>query len=627
MKASSNYSAIKNLTIASLLSISSLSLIAEENSFPDLVNDKAPTSVQEMWAGFDPKKEPLDTEILKEWEKGGVVYKVVRYRVGIFKGEKSMIAAVYGYPKGVKNLPALVNIHGGGQFADANAITQNAKRGYATISIAWAGRISSPEYTVKRDQVPLYWEGKTDEPSYIITTDWGAVDAYHAPVKNKGNNFAHVKPTPWRIDAVESARNSSWFLCATAARRAITFLEQQKEVDGSKIGVYGHSMGGKITVLTTAADDRVVASAPSCGGVSDRDSKSPSYLAGIADDASLKEISCPIIFLSPSNDFHGRIDDLPASVSEIKSDEFRITASPHHNHQDTAPYEVASLLWFDQYLKGTFTYPKTPQTEISLNGLSGSPTIKVTADHSKPIDRVEVYYTQDGISDDVAKFRFWHTPETKKSGDAWTAQLDLESLNKPLWVYANVFYKLDQSVNGAGYYYRTFETAEYSVSSVPILLSKRELNETGLITTIKPSLEIENFKEGWQKNWFSYVDNSWSWRTNKLHNQTWKAPEGAELSLTLKSKEENQLVVRIDDYATTLTLPADTEKTHTMKMSDFKDSLGKALESWQDIKQLELAPQLSIKKQDPDTKKKKSLPMGQKWNGKEPHFINLSWIK
>jgi hypothetical protein len=33
----------------------------------------------------------------------------------------------------------------------------------------------------------------------------------------------------YTIDAVASPRNSNWFLLAVAARRAITFLEQQPE--------------------------------------------------------------------------------------------------------------------------------------------------------------------------------------------------------------------------------------------------------------------------------------------------------------------------------------------------------------------------------------------------------------
>lgn len=105
--------------------------------------------------GIDVQAEPLDVEVLKEWEQDGVVLKVLRYRVGVFKGQKAMMAAVYGYPKGGSKLPGLVQIHGGGQYAQYEPVLTNAKRGYATISIAWAGRIAAPGYQVDPDRVKL----------------------------------------------------------------------------------------------------------------------------------------------------------------------------------------------------------------------------------------------------------------------------------------------------------------------------------------------------------------------------------------------------------------------------------------------------------------------------------------
>ena len=54
------------------------------------------------------RAEPLDVEVLRDWEEDGVVLKVLRYRIGVFKGQKALIAAVYGYPKGGTKLPGLV---------------------------------------------------------------------------------------------------------------------------------------------------------------------------------------------------------------------------------------------------------------------------------------------------------------------------------------------------------------------------------------------------------------------------------------------------------------------------------------------------------------------------------------
>ena len=361
-----------NKLLLVMIALAGCVTVVGQETLPPVTRDNVPTNFEELWADFYPSAEPLEIEILKEWEEDDVVLRVVRYRIGIFKGQKSLMAAVYGYPKGGTKLPGLVQIHGGGQYADYRAVLTNAKRGYATISIAWAGRIAAPDYKVDPKIVKLFWDGKRNDPAYKLTTDWGALDAYHAPCRNPKNGFANVAPASWTLDTVESPRNNSWFLCALGARRALTFLQHQPEVDPDKLGVYGHSMGGKLTVLTTAADSRVKASAPSCGGISNRNTDNALYDATIGDDVSLKHISCPIIFLSPSNDFHGRFDDLPKAVREIASKEWRLTCSPHHNHQDTAQYMIAGLLWFDQYLKGTFTFPQTPQASTFMRISLGS---------------------------------------------------------------------------------------------------------------------------------------------------------------------------------------------------------------------------------------------------------------
>ena len=106
-------------------------------TLPPLGSGGIPQDLDALWAGFDPRAEPLDVEVLKEWEDGGVVMKILRYRIGVFKGRKAMMAAVYGYPKGAAKIPGLVQIHGGGQYAQLEAVLSNAKRGYATISIAF----------------------------------------------------------------------------------------------------------------------------------------------------------------------------------------------------------------------------------------------------------------------------------------------------------------------------------------------------------------------------------------------------------------------------------------------------------------------------------------------------------
>ena len=596
-----------------LICLYSVAAVGSGETLPPLPDDGTPQTVEAMWAGFDPRAEPLDVEVLREWEEDGVVLKVLRYRIGVFKGQKAMMAAVYGYPKGGKKLPGLVQIHGGGQFAHYNACLTNAKRGYATISISWAGRIHAPDYRVTSAEVKLFWENKTNDPAYRLITDWGALDAYHAPNRHEGNStWGNLNPTEWSIDPVPSPRNSAWFPCTLAARRALTFLERQPEVDADRLGVYGHSMGGKLTVLTAGIDRRVKAAAPSCGGISDRNDKSELYRPTVSDAPSLKRVSCPVVFLSPANDFHGLISDLPAATGEIKSKEWRVTCAPHHNHQDTADYEVATQLWFDQHLKGTFAWPQTPETGLTLKTGSGIPSFSVIPDEVKPVLAVDIFYTQqgqiDGLKDDRnnTQARFWHHAAATKANGTWTAELPLLSTDKPLWVYANILYPLEQPVTGAGYYYGTYTTDQFNLSSLMTMVLPDQLQAAGVKATLKPTRMIETFEGDWEKEWFTYTPSEWARMTHKLYDPQWAAPEGAKLSLEVRCEEDNTLKVSIDKHAAEIELAGGAEwHTVTLSPGDFKDEESAGLTDWSGIKKLSLA--------------------GTPWQGPAPEFRNLEW--
>lgn len=604
-----------------------------QETLPPLRSERPPQTFEAMWAGFDPRAEPLEVETLKEWEEDGVVLRVVRFRIGVFKGKTARLAAIYGFPKNQagdgKELPGLVQIHGGGQYADYKACLLNAKRGYATVSIAWAGRISAPGYRVTPEEVKLFWHGKTEDPAYRLTTDWGAVDGYHAPGRNPGNVFPSVKPAEWTLDEVESPRNSGWFLCALAARRALTFLEQQPEVDPEKLGVYGHSMGGKLTVMA-AFDSRVKAAAPSCGGISDRDNDSPVFRSTIGDDVSLKKVCCPIAFLSPANDFHGRIGDLPSAVDEISTSQWRVTCSPHHNHQDTAEYEVATLLWFDQCLKGTFAFPRTPETTLKLETCDGVPTFTVRPDSAKPVLSVDVFYTQHGEVDERPEdrentiHRFWHYADTVEAGGTWTANLPLNSTDKPLWVYANVLYPLETPVTGAGYYYGTYTASAFNVSSLLRMVSADELKSVGTRATRQPSLVIETFEGGWEKEWFTYKPDEWARATHKVYDEARKMPENATLALDVLAAEANKLIVLIDGYAAEIVLAGgDQWQQVVLRAQDFRNLTGESLPSWENIRQLKLSPAERLRPERGDTRE--SRIVGKNWLGTEPRFRNLRW--
>ncbi len=622
------------LAILTILLVTSQSQSAQnQDTLPALTGDTAPQNFEQMWAGFDPRAEPLEVETLQEWEEGEVVLRIVRFRIGVFKGKKATLAAIYGFPKNAKaagqKVPGLVQIHGGGQYADHKACLANAMRGYATVSIGWAGRISAPQYRVTPAEVKLFWEDKKDDPAYRLTTDWGAVDGYHAPGRNPRNAFPSARPHPWTLDTVESPRNSGWFLCALAARRALTFLEKQPEVDADRLGVYGHSMGGKLTVMA-AVDPRVKAAAPSCGGVSDRYNDSPLFRATVGDDVSLKHVSCPIVFLSPANDFHGRIGDLPETVQEIQSQDWRVTCSPHASHQDTAEYEVATLLWFDQHLRGNFVFPRTPNTKLELKTDSRQPTLSVEVDSSRKVVSVDVFYTQQGKEKETPRdreetmHRFWHHSKPVKTGGRWIAKLPLVTTDKPLWAYANVTYALDQPVSGAGYYYGAYTADSFNVSSMLVKASAAEIKSAGCVSALKPSMLIENFEGDWQKQWFTYRSAEWARTTHKLFDPTWAAPENATLAIEVQAEKSNKLVVLLDGHAAEVQISGGTQwQQLKLTPSDFKNAAEEPLSDFSQVRRLKLSHAEHLRHKRGDQRKPRLV--GKSWQGADPQFRNLRW--
>ena len=609
-----------------------LSIFCSCNSPEELVDTFLPLNVadppqtfDELWSNYDPSTEPLDVEVLKEWEEEGIHMRVLRYRVGVFKGQKAMVAAVYGFPKGCIKIPGLVQIHGGGQYADYRAVLENGKRGYATISISWAGRVNAPDYQVSPAEVKLFWSDSTNHPNYRVTTDWGALDGYHAPHREDATSTTGVSPTKWTIDGVDSPRNNIWFLWTISARRAITFIESQPEVDPNRIGIYGHSMGGTITTLT-ATDSRIKAAAPSCGGVSLSD-RGGEYSAALADYSYLKRITCPVMFLSPSNDFHGKMYDLQNAVNTINTDKWRVTCSAHHSHQDTPEFEAANILWFDQILKRNFEYPSTPETKVSVE--DGKVSIDVMPDISKPIVSVDVYYWQpivepEEISRDLRKTRFWHHASPKKESGKWFAILPLESAEHNIWVYANVLYQLDKEVSAAGYYYRTYTSDKINLSSKMTIIDADELQEMNVKATLKPSLLVESFDGDWGKDWFTYNRKQWEYKTHKVNNDLWKSPsEDYNLTLDILSDQPNKIVIRMDSHAAEIELRGGDWQSVELAAENFKNAMGETMNDFVSIMELEMSPEETMKR--PKGERGGPIKLGGNWNGEKPKFRNLKW--
>lgn len=487
----------KHITVTAAFMIASL----VANSFSDASqgdslrpyaeSSEVPQTAIDLWKDYDPRKEDLEVKVHHEWKQDGVVSRLISFKVGTFKGSDARVAAYYCFPENGKKNPAFVWAHGGGQRADRSRGHYFATQGFATVDINWLGR-------------PL----ETDlDPDNNWGTDWGKTDPTQGPSFYAKALRKHYKsdftPDEYSIDPVVSPRNSNWFMLALAGRRALTFLEQQPEVDAGKLGFSGFSMGGTITSMV-AIDKRLKAVAPFVGGTANLHENYPGMTSGgvihfkevdlyantIDPGAYWKHVSIPVMFITSANDFHSTLDRIYQSVDLLPHDQWRVTGNMHANHNPGLEQWVMLNQWFRQYLEGADpNIPVTPPSRLEVKGSTAHFT--VTPAQQDRLQDVEVYYSYhpNPIT------RFWKKANAYREGEAWRAEVPVHD-QLPLFIFALCRYRLpaEQALENG-------RTSTFSLNSREHMHIPGDINLAAFDRLPKISL-IDDFSKGLE-NWSS----------------------------------------------------------------------------------------------------------------------------
>ncbi len=591
-----------------------------------------PQSVTELWADFDPRKDPLETEIIREWKEDGGVFRHVRYLIGNFKGKPARMAAIYGFPEGAKEkLPAVMHIHGGGQRAFLSEVKLLVGRGYAALSVNWGG---------DGDGQPPFNSVEGAQPG-DPNTDWGAVD----PTQLNVPGYNTVLPGPKQFfEDREHPKNNNWYLLTLGCRRGLTFLEQQPEVDARRLGVHGFSMGGNLTMYVAGSDDRVKAAVPGVGGQGFR-WQPHEFIGGMAQQEHVKGdvemfrrtlsfdsyavlIQCPVLHRSGTNDFHGWMDDVYRTNSLITNQPTRYSWSPHLNHRLIPEVAVAMPLWFDHFLKGGPALPETPASELVLQTGDHIPLFLVAPDQKRlPVARVEIYYS----IDPDPRARFWRSANVERKGDVFFAKLPLHTLDLPLFAFANVYHTLPKPESLAAIPGSSNQVKEVCISSFLHNTDPAKLRRAGVSATENVSTLIDDFSHG-MRDWYQLnagnLTHQETW-TRKVTDPMYRGTDDSKLKLTLKMPKTNRLtfVVRENEWRSyrgprkTFICEreiqgSDAVQTIILEAKDFTSDAG-VLKSWAHI------DQLGICAHNPERgSSAKQVPL---WNGTAAEFVRLAW--
>lgn len=480
---------------------------------------EVPQNVTDLWKDYDARKELLDVRVVKEWKADGVVTRYVTFTVGTFKGADARIAAYYSFPdNGKQKNAAFVWSHGGGQHADRGRGVYFAKQGFATVDINWLGR-------------PM-------EPGIDVNTDWGKVDPTQGPrfyskALRKGWK-RNLLPDEYSIDPVSSPRNANWFLLTVAARRAITFLEQQPEVDPGRIGFSGFSMGGMITALT-AIDSRLKAVVPFVGGTGFKYVDFPGGIEGSSIRAHFQNlelyrntidasaywplVKCPVLFISSSNDFHSTFERIYQSMALLPHQNWRVSTNIHQNHGPGPEQWVMLNHWFNQHLKGIDqNIPRTPPSTFRVDG--DLATFAVTPDDQERLAATEIYFSYDPNS----RTRFWNKADAERTDRSWSVELPVHD-ELPLYVFALCRYRLPQTVP-----LERGETATFVLNSAEQSLVPDSVNLNALAKLPKTRTVFEDFSHG-IRDWSSRDQRSI--KTYKFQSPDLDRSNNRKLSVTI----------------------------------------------------------------------------------------------
>lgn len=346
------------------------------------------------------------------------------------------------------------------------------------------------------------------EPGIAENTDWGKVDPTQGP-----DFYTKALRQGWKrnlqadehtIDPIPSPRNNNWFLLVVAAKRAITFLEQQPEVDADRIGLSGFSMGGTITAMT-AIDPRIKAVAPFVGGTGflhiDFPGLAGTSLRGqVANNVDLysrtvdpaaywPQVKCPVMFLNSSNDFHAAFDRVYQSMALLPHKAWRVSMNIHENHRPGPEQWVLLNKWFDLHLKRMpQRIPATPGSSLVVNGEEARFTV-TPENRDEGLLETEIYYSYDPNS----RTRFWIRAEAVADdpGRSWSASLTAHQ-DLPLYAFAICRYSIGETVP-----LQHGSTSTLTVTSMEQSVVPERIDPDGLAKLPKSEV-FEDFHKGMQ---------------------------------------------------------------------------------------------------------------------------------
>lgn len=486
-----------------------------------------PLTPPALWKDYDPNRGDFKEEIIRQETKDGV-FSRDSYISAYVLGEEVRVYCRYSVKAGAKNAPGLLNVHG--WMGAANADRKYVNDGWAVMAHDYCGKTG-------------------DRPHFTKYPE----SLRHGNMDSKVAGPARAK----RLDGefITDPKQTSDYLWYAIQRRVLSYLEQQPEVDRSRLGAVGYSYGGTL-MWNLATDSRVKAVVAYFGiGYNDyyRDKqvwlynvpyveppKSPGeeiILASIVPEAHVPFMTAATLFLNGSNDHHGGHERGLESFKKFPKNvpwSFAIQARGHH---DTEKIDHDTKLWLEKHVLGKdINWPEQPRSAIRLDA-DGVPELVITPHSPEKVRKVEMFYA---LKNPVSFTRSWRDVTSTQRGEQWIGKLPVLNVDDYVFAFANITY--DSTI---------VRSTDFN-AAIPSKLGNAK-------ATDKPTDNLSsNGYDGWTNiaelegrkgiKGFRSTNNQRGSGTQQLSDPKWRAPEKSSLSFKFYCTEPQTVVLTAADY-------------------------------------------------------------------------------
>jgi dienelactone hydrolase len=504
------------LLLSALLAVSLAGLRAAPSLTPDA-----------LWKDYVPDQGDFKEEVVKQETRDGILNRDT-YISAYVLGEEIRVYCRYSVKADATKAPGLLVVHGWMGAAEPNR--KFVEDGWAVMAHDYCGKTGNRPHFTKY------------------------------PEKLRHGNMDRTLAGPVRAQDLDGKpitdpKQTSDYVWYAVQRRVLSYFEQQKEVDRSRLGATGYSYGGTL-MWNLATDPRIKAVAAYFGiGYNDyyrdkhvwmynvpyeeppKSSGEEIILTSIVPEAHVPFIRAATLFLNGSNDHHGGHERGLESFKKFPPNvpwSFAIQARGHH---DTEKIGHNTKFWLEKHVLGKdVTWPDHPRSEIRLDA-EGVPELVITPASPHSVRKVEMFYA---LKNPCSYARSWRDTPSVQNGQQWVGKMPVLNVDDYVFGYANITYDTtivrSTDFNAAIPAKLGTATATDQPSDT---ISKDGYSAWSNVAEIEGPQGIKGFRS---------THNGRGSGTEQLHDPKWKAPAGSKLSFKFYCTEPQTVVLTAADY-------------------------------------------------------------------------------